>query len=59
LISPGCIRRAFAVTVIQPVLMPSLGDGGAVIDAGQYENQMQSAAPTTLRWRRARRRHSI
>lgn len=36
--------RIVAVTVIQPVLMPSLGDSGAMIDTGQYENQMQSAA---------------
>jgi hypothetical protein len=46
------------VTVIQPVLMPSLGDGGAVLDAGQYET-MQSTARTTLRWQPPRRRHAI
>ncbi|MYM28575.1 universal stress protein [Duganella sp. CY15W] len=36
--------RITAVTVIQPMLMPTLGDGAAVIDAGQYEVQMQSTA---------------
>lgn len=36
--------RIVAVAVIQPVLMPSLGDSGAMIDVGQYENQIQSAA---------------
>lgn len=36
--------RITALTVIQPMLMPSLGDSGAVIDAGQYETQMQDAA---------------
>jgi len=32
------------LTVIQPMLLPSLGDSGAVLDAGQYEIQMQDAA---------------
>ncbi|MYN30323.1 universal stress protein [Duganella levis] len=36
--------RITALTVIQPLLLPSLGDSGAVIDAGQYETQMQDAA---------------
>jgi nucleotide-binding universal stress UspA family protein len=36
--------RITAVTVIEPLLMPTLGDGGAVLDAGQYETQMQAAA---------------
>ncbi|TFW23882.1 universal stress protein [Duganella callida] len=36
--------RLISVTVIQPVLMPALGDGGAVLDDGQYEVQMQAAA---------------
>jgi nucleotide-binding universal stress UspA family protein len=33
-----------ALTVIQPMLLPSMGDSGAVLDAGQYETQMQDAA---------------
>lgn len=36
--------RITALTVIQPLLLPTLGDSGAVIDAGQYEIQMQDAA---------------
>jgi nucleotide-binding universal stress UspA family protein len=36
--------RIVAVTVIQPMLLPTPGDSGAVLDAGQYEVQMQSAA---------------
>jgi len=36
--------RITAVTVIEPLLMPTMGDGGAVLDAGQYETQMQAAA---------------
>lgn len=36
--------RITAVAVIQPMLMPTLGDGGAVLEAGQYETQMQEAA---------------
>jgi nucleotide-binding universal stress UspA family protein len=36
--------RITAITVIQPMLMPTLGDGGAVLDAGVYETQMQDAA---------------
>ena len=36
--------RITALTVIQPLLIPTLGDGGAVLEAGQYETQMQDAA---------------
>ena len=36
--------RIVAVTVIQPMLLPSLGDSGAMIDTGQYETQIQNAA---------------
>ncbi len=36
--------RITALTVIQPMLLPSLGDSGAVLDAGQYEIQMQDTA---------------
>jgi nucleotide-binding universal stress UspA family protein len=36
--------RITALTVIQPLLLPALGDSGAVADAGQYEIQMQDAA---------------
>lgn len=36
--------RVIAITVIQPLLMPALGDGAAVLEAGQYETQMKDAA---------------
>ncbi|WP_373990418.1 universal stress protein [Duganella sp. BuS-21] len=36
--------RITAVAVIQPMLLPTLGDGGAVLEAGEYETQMQDAA---------------
>ncbi|MRX10758.1 universal stress protein [Pseudoduganella sp. FT25W] len=36
--------RIIALTVIQPMLLPAMGDGGAVLEAGQYETQMQDAA---------------
>jgi nucleotide-binding universal stress UspA family protein len=36
--------RILAISVVQPMLMPTLGDSGAVLDAGQYETQMQDAA---------------
>ncbi len=36
--------RILAISVIQPLLMPALGDSGAMLEAGQYETQMQAAA---------------
>jgi nucleotide-binding universal stress UspA family protein len=36
--------RLTAITVIQPMPLPSLGDSGAVIDSGQFATQMQEAA---------------
>jgi nucleotide-binding universal stress UspA family protein len=36
--------RILGISVVQPMLMPSLGDSGAMLDAGQYETQMQDAA---------------
>jgi nucleotide-binding universal stress UspA family protein len=36
--------RITALTVIQPMLISALGDGGAVLDAGQYEAQMHDTA---------------
>lgn len=36
--------RIVTVTVIQPMLLPSLGDSGAMLSADQYQTQMQNAA---------------
>lgn len=36
--------RIVALTVIQPMLLPSLGDSGAMTPADVYEVQMQTAA---------------
>ncbi|MRW94458.1 universal stress protein [Duganella sp. FT80W] len=36
--------RILAISVVQPLLMPALGDSGAMLDAGQYETQMQDSA---------------
>lgn len=33
-----------SICVIQPLPFPSMGDSGAVLDAGQFETQMESAA---------------
>jgi nucleotide-binding universal stress UspA family protein len=37
-----------AICVIQPLPFPSMGDSGAVLDAGQFETQMQSAAKRNI-----------
>jgi nucleotide-binding universal stress UspA family protein len=36
--------KIFAITVIQPLPLSSMGDGGAVIDSGQFAAKMQEAA---------------
>jgi nucleotide-binding universal stress UspA family protein len=36
------------ICVIQPLPFPSMGDSGAVIDTGQFETQMQSAAQRNI-----------
>jgi nucleotide-binding universal stress UspA family protein len=36
--------RILAIAVVQPMLMPALGDSGAMLEAGQYETQLQNAA---------------
>jgi len=40
--------RVIALTVIHPLLLPSLGDSGAMLDAGQYETQMQRIAQENI-----------
>jgi nucleotide-binding universal stress UspA family protein len=36
--------RIVGICVIQPLPFPSMGDSGAVLDSGQFEQQMQNAA---------------
>jgi len=36
--------RIVTITVIQPMLLPSLGDSGAMVSADQFQAQMQNAA---------------
>lgn len=36
--------RIVTITVIQPMLLPSLGDSGAMLSADQFQAQMQNAA---------------
>ncbi|MBV8470101.1 MAG: universal stress protein [Burkholderiaceae bacterium] len=36
--------KIIGICVIQPLPFPSMGDSGAVIDAGNFEHQMESAA---------------
>jgi len=36
--------RITAISVIQPLLMPSLGDSGAILSIDQYESDMKTAA---------------
>ena len=36
--------KIVAITVIQPLPLSSMGDGGAVIDSGQFAVKMQEAA---------------
>ncbi|HEX5343347.1 MAG TPA: universal stress protein [Duganella sp.] len=36
--------RIVTITVIQPMLLPSLGDSGAMLSADQFQTQMQNAA---------------
>jgi nucleotide-binding universal stress UspA family protein len=40
--------KIVAVSVVQPFPLSAFGDGGAVLDAGLYEQQMQEAAQQNI-----------
>ncbi|MGV7210706.1 universal stress protein [Oxalobacteraceae bacterium A2-2] len=40
--------RIVSIYVIQPLPMPTLGDSGVALDAGQFENQLEEAGKKAL-----------
>jgi nucleotide-binding universal stress UspA family protein len=40
--------RIIGICVIQPLPFPSMGDSGAVLDSGQFEQQMEGAAKRNI-----------